>query len=89
LDQRLTALYVRWYWRRCNMGEKTQDLAEFEVSGKTILVELNHPVFEEGADIIHIQTDTMRFECSYGDFFSLATTILVAEKNLKIIKGLK
>ena len=44
---------------------------------------------EEGADIIHIQTDTMRFECSYGDFFSLATTILVAEKNLKIIKVLK
>jgi len=71
------------------MGEKTQDLAEFNLWGKRILVEVNHPVFEGGADIIHIQTDTMRLECSYGDFFSLASAILVAEKNLKIIKDLK
>jgi hypothetical protein len=71
------------------MGEKTQDLVEFNLSGKSILVEINHPVYQGSADIIHIQTDTIRFECTYGDFFSLASAILVAEKNLKIIKGLK
>lgn len=71
------------------MGEKTQDLAEIHLSRERILIEINHPVFERGADIIHIQTDTMRLECTYGDFFSLASAILVAEKNLKIIKGLK
>ena len=71
------------------MGEKTRDLAEFNMSGKTVLVELNHPVVEGTPPTVHIQTDTIRFECSLGEFFTLASAILVAEKNLKIIKGLE
>ena len=69
------------------MGEKTQDLAEFEISGKNVLIELNLPVFEGKSSIVHIQTESTRFECTLDDFFALASTMLVAEKNLKIIKG--
>lgn len=71
------------------MGEKLQNLAEFKLSGKTAVVELNHPVLEGNSPVIHIQSDTMRVECSLGEFLTLASAILVAEKNLKIIKGLE
>jgi hypothetical protein len=71
------------------MGEKTKDLAEFNIAGKSVLVELNDPVLKGRPPIVHIQTDTMRFECSYGEFFSFASAILFAEKNLKFIKGLE
>lgn len=71
------------------MGEKTLDLAEFDVAGTTVLVELNYPVLRGKSPIVHVQTRGARFECSLGDFFSLASAILVAEKNLKIVKGLE
>ena len=71
------------------MGEKTRDLAKFDLSGKIVLVELNDPVLKGRPPIVHIQTDTMRFECSYCEFFSFAGAVLFAEKNLKAIKGLK
>ncbi len=71
------------------MGEKIRDLALFDVSGKTVVVELNHPVFETESSIVHIQINPLRFECSYGDFFKFASAVLVAEKNLKRLKDLK
>ncbi|WP_041280314.1 hypothetical protein [Desulfosudis oleivorans] len=70
------------------MGEKTQDLSRITLPGATINVELNHPVCEGESSVVHIQTESARFECSLEDFFSLASAILVAEKNLKSIKEL-
>ncbi|PIE67560.1 MAG: hypothetical protein CSA23_02985 [Deltaproteobacteria bacterium] len=71
------------------MGEKINDLAEFNISEMGITVELNRPVFEDESSIVHVQTKAFRFECSFEDFFLLASAFLVAEKNLKIIKAMK
>lgn len=71
------------------MGEKTKDLARFKLASAEVTVELNDPVYEGDSPIVHIQTQTNRIECTFEEFFSLAATVLVAEKNLKIIKEME
>lgn len=71
------------------MGEKLRNLSQLDLRGTKVSVELNSPQYEGDPPVVHIQTDAVRIECSFEEFFSLASAIMVAEQNFKIIKGLK
>ena len=71
------------------MGEKIKTLSKGKILNTEFDIELNYPP-SKGRDYqIHIQSEKFRFEIDKKDFTKYALSVLVAEKNLKSIKGLK
>jgi hypothetical protein len=71
------------------MGEKIKILSKGRILNVDFEIELNHPVLNGQDEQIHIQSDKFRIEMDKKDYVKYALSILVAEKNLKKIKGIK
>ena len=71
------------------MGEKLKNLSKGKIHSIEFEIELNHPTVSGRDQIIHIQSDQFRFEMNKKDFLKYALSVMVAERNLKIIKGIK
>lgn len=71
------------------MGEKIKILSKGKILNSNFEIELNHPTTNEQDEQIHIQSDKFRLEMDKKDYIKYALSILVAAKNLKILKGLK
>ena len=71
------------------MGEIIKKLSEGRILMSDNEIELNHPPASGQEQQIHIQTEKFRFEMDKSDFLKFATSILVAEKNLKHSKGIE
>jgi len=71
------------------MGEKIKILSEGKISNMNLKIELNHPPVAGQDQQIHIQSDKLRFEVDKKDYLLFASSILLAEKNLRKIKGLE
>ena len=71
------------------MGEKIKTLSKGNILNTEFEIELNHPPASGQDQQIHIQSDKFRFEIDKKDYIEYALSILVAEKNLKNLKGLK
>tara|TARA_B100001057_G_scaffold247530_1_gene247869 strand:- start:146 stop:361 length:216 start_codon:yes stop_codon:yes gene_type:complete len=71
------------------MGEKIKILSKGKISSNNFEIELNHPVVAEQDEQIHVQSNKVRFEMDKKDYIKYALSVLVAAKNLKILKGLK
>mgnify|MGYP007049880645 CR=1 FL=1 len=71
------------------MGEKIKTLSKGKLLNKEFEIELNHPPSSGQDQQIHIQSDKFRFEMCRKDYLKYALTIIVAEKNLRNLKGLK
>tara|TARA_B110000858_G_scaffold158464_1_gene181631 strand:+ start:230 stop:445 length:216 start_codon:yes stop_codon:yes gene_type:complete len=71
------------------MGEKIKILSKGKILNSNFEIELNHPITNEQDKQIHIQSDKFRLEMDKKDYIKYALSILVAAKNLKILKGLK
>ncbi|MDA8836188.1 hypothetical protein N9N53_04300 [Candidatus Pelagibacter bacterium] len=71
------------------MGEKIKILSKGKISSNNFEIELNHPVSAEQDEQIHVQSNKVRFEMDKKDYIKYALSVLVAAKNLKILKGLK
>jgi hypothetical protein len=70
------------------MGEKIKTLSTGKLLNADFEVELNHPPSNGQDQQIHIQAEKFRFELDKKDYIKFALTVLVAEKNLKNIKGM-
>ncbi len=70
------------------MGEKIKTLSKGKLLGAEFEVELNHPPSSGQDQQIHIQSDKFRFEMDKKDYIKYGLSVLVAEKNLKNLKGL-
>ena len=70
------------------MGEKIKVLSKGKILNTDFEVELNHPPRVGQDQQIHIQSEKFRFEIDKKDYMKYALTILLAEKNLKKLKGL-
>ncbi len=70
------------------MGEKITILEKGKLLNTDFEIELNHPPIKGQDEQIHIQSNKFRFEIDKKDYIKYALSILVAEKNLKKIKGL-
>ena len=71
------------------MGEKIKTLSKAKLLKNDFEIELNHPPSSGQDEQIHIQSDKFRFEIDRKDYLKYALTVLLAEKNLKNLKGLK
>ena len=71
------------------MGEKIKTLSKGKLLNTDFEIELNHPPSSEQDQQIHIQSDKFRFEMDKKDYIRYALSILVAEKSLKKLKGIK
>lgn len=70
------------------MGEKIKTLSHGKISNKLIEIELNAPLQKGEDEQVHIQTDKLRIEMTKQEFIQYALSVLVAEKNLKNLKGI-
>jgi hypothetical protein len=70
------------------MGEKIKILSKGKIQEIEFEIELNHPQSTGQDQQIHIQSDKFRFELGKKDFIKYSLSILVAEKNLKILKDI-
>jgi hypothetical protein len=71
------------------MGEKIKTLSKGQLLNIDFEVELNHPPREGLDQQIHIQSDKFRFEIDKKDYIKYALSVLVSEKNLRNLKGIK
>ena len=71
------------------MGEKIRDAGELEVKGKRFTVELVELNGGGGREPdIYIQSEDLRLEIPRSVFFEAGANLLLARKQLKIIKGI-
>ena len=68
------------------MGEKIKDLGQIRLGKSAFTVELNNP--ESPEKEIHIQNQSFRLALGERAFCKMAADILLARKQLMIIKGL-
>lgn len=71
------------------MGEKIKILSKGKILNNNFEIELNQAVVINQDQQIHIQSNKFRIEMDKKDFIKYALSILVAVKNLKILKELK
>ena len=71
------------------MGEKIKTLSKGKLLNTDFEIELNHPPSSGQDQQIHIQSEKFRFEMDKKDYIKYALSILVAEKSLKNLKGIK
>lgn len=71
------------------MGEKIKTLSKGKLLNIEFEIELNHPPSSGLDEQIHIQSGKFRLEIGKNEYLKYALSILVAEKNLKILKNLK
>ncbi|MCF6775584.1 hypothetical protein L3V83_03240 [Thiotrichales bacterium 19X7-9] len=71
------------------MGEKIKTLSKGRLLNTNFEVELNHPTISGQDQQVHIQSNKFRFEMDKKDYVKYALSLLVAEKNLKHLKGIK
>jgi len=69
------------------MGEINKILGELSIKGNKFSVELNQSSFAEGAREVHIQNEEFRFSVPETEFLRMAACVLLAEKQLRLIKG--
>lgn len=68
------------------MGEKIKTIATGKILKSEFEIELNHPPSSGLDEQIHIQSENFRLEMDKKDFIKYGLSVLVAEKNLKILK---
>ena len=71
------------------MGKIIKKLFDRKVNGKHFQIELNKAPSNKSDKNIHISFDNFRIELSRKEFYEISSTLLVSEKNLKILKKVK
>jgi len=69
------------------MGEIIKELATFNIKGQPFCIELNASTFAKHKREIHIQNDCFRLAIPEDEFLRLSACVLLARKQLEIIKG--
>ena len=71
------------------MGKVLKKLLEQKILGKDFQVELNKEPSEKSSKVIHVSINETRLEFSKKEFYEIVSTLILAEKNLKILKKIK
>ena len=71
------------------MGKILKNLVKKNIMGSRFKVELNKEPSEKSKKIIHISMNQLRIELTQKEFFDVASTFILAEKNLKNLKKIK
>ena len=68
------------------MGELIRKVSELKIGNETFTVELNECTNDTGYKDIHIQNDKFRLNVPQNEFMQMAACVLLAQKQLKLIK---
>lgn len=68
------------------MGELIRKVAEIQLGNETLMIELNESTSNTGYKDIHIQNEKFRLCLPQDEFMQMAACILLAQKQLKLIK---
>jgi len=71
------------------MGELFKKAGQVNVKDTVFDVEINEPFDKETGGLIHIQSDNFRLDMTQWDFYNMAATIILAKKQLTLIKKMK
>lgn len=71
------------------MGEKIKDLGTVKLGNSEFVIELNHSTGGNKYRDIHIQNDKFRLEMPENEFLQMAACVMLAKKQLKIIKNIE
>jgi len=69
------------------MGEIIKKLGDINIKGQLFDIELNVSTYTEGKREIHIQNKSFRLAIPEHEFLKMSACILLARKQLEIIKG--
>lgn len=69
------------------MGELIRTVSEIKLGNETFAVELNESTTDSGYKDIHIQNEKFRLSIPENEFMQMAACVLLAQKQLKLIKG--
>lgn len=68
------------------MGEKIKVLSKITLGQSLLEVELNHGTDSSGYREIHIQNEKLRLAISEPEFLQLASSMLLAKRQLELLK---
>ncbi|MBW3020739.1 hypothetical protein KY334_05560 [Candidatus Woesearchaeota archaeon] len=71
------------------MGEKIKTILKGKLFNTNFEIELNHPPFRGLDEQVHIQSDKFRIEIDKNEYLQYAMSVLLARKNLKILKKIE
>jgi hypothetical protein len=71
------------------MGEKIKTISQGRILDTDFEIELNQAPSKFHDQQVHIQSDKIRLEMDKAEFVAYGLSILIAEKNLKNLKGIK
>jgi hypothetical protein len=69
------------------MGTLIKKLGNISYKGQDICIELNESAFSKSKREIHVQNDSFRFAFQEDEFLRMSACVLLAKKQLEIIKG--
>lgn len=73
--------------RMIYMGEIIRELGNINIKGQVFDIELNEPTHLGAKREIHLQNNTFRLAVSESDFYKMSACVLLAKRQLEIIKG--
>lgn len=71
------------------MGEKIENIGNLYLGNTELVVELNHGTRENEKYEIHVQNDKIRLALTEKEFLQMASAVVLAKKQLDIIKKRK
>lgn len=69
------------------MGELIRKVSELKIGNETFDIELNESTNDKGYRDVHVQNDKFRLSVPENEFMQMAACVLLAQKQLKFIKG--
>jgi hypothetical protein len=71
------------------MGKILKNLLDKKILNSDLKIELNKEPSDKSNKVIHISFDSLRLELTKQEFCEIATTLILAEKNLKTLKKIE
>lgn len=68
------------------MGELIRKVSDIKIGNETFAIELNECTNDTGYKDVHIQNDKFRLNVPQNEFMQMAACVLLAQKQLKLIK---
>lgn len=69
------------------MGEVIRNIKEISLGGANFMIELNHGIDKSDSRDIHIQNEKFRLSVPETEFLQMASCVLLARRQLELIKG--
>lgn len=71
------------------MGKILKKLLDKKILDSKLEIELNKEPSDKSSKVVHLSFKNLRLELSKKEFYEISSAIILAEKNLKILKKIE